>query len=384
MERRHLHVITPGDHFSPRTGSAIPTVVDGLAGATPVGGIRPAVLVASGTYADRYSTADIIEYQAVRHHRTDRYLDAAASRIGLPRFMARREYAAAVDEQRAWDPAVIVAHNAVQLVPDIDADRHLPVLYAHNDLLKTYSRREAFRALGRVGAIVCVSKSLAGQIADSLPPELWDRLAVVHNGIDVGLFHPRDDLERGETLQVAFVGRVIPEKGPDVLINALRILDRPDVHATIVGTSGFSADAPLSPYERSLRRLAEPLGDRVTMKPFSPRRETAGILRGADVVVIPSRWLDPFPLTVLEGMASGTAVIASNIGGIPEAAGSAGLLVPPDDPRALAEAIASLAGDEHLRRCVVSSGLERARASTWSARRDEFNEIVRRAIAVRG
>ncbi|NNC11864.1 glycosyltransferase family 4 protein [Planctomonas sp. JC2975] len=383
MERRQLHVITPGDHFSPRTGSAIPTVVDGLAAATPPDALRPAVLVARGTYADRYDTAEVIEYRSVRHHRADRYLDAAMSRIALPRVMARREYAATVRDQRAWDPSVIIAHNAVQLVPDIDADRHLPVLYAHNDLLHTYSQRESRRVLGRVGAIVCVSAALADQMSDSLPAELRERIAVVHNGIDTGLFRPRDDLERRDELRVVFVGRVIPEKGPDVLLEALCRLQRTDVRATIVGTSGFSAEAPLSAYERSLRRLAEPLGDRVTMRPFSPRREIADLLREADVVVVPSRWLDPFALTVLEGMASGAAVIASDIGGIPEAAGSAGLLVPPDDPAALAEAITSLADDENLRRRLVSAGLEHARANTWTSVRARFDTVVERAMAGR-
>ena len=58
---RQVHVITPGDHFSPSTGSAIPTVVDGLCRFRPDGVPRPAVAVARGTYPDRYDSADIIE-----------------------------------------------------------------------------------------------------------------------------------------------------------------------------------------------------------------------------------------------------------------------------------------------------------------------------------
>lgn len=53
------------------------------------------------------------------------------------------------------------------------------------------------------------------------------------------------------------------------------------------------------------------------------------VLRTADVVVVPSRWAEPFALTALEGMAAGAAVVASDIGGIPEAVGTAGILVPP-------------------------------------------------------
>lgn len=90
MSHRLIHVITPGDHFSPRTGSAIPTVVDGLSRATPSGQPRPAVLVARGTYPDRYDSADAIEYTRPRPHNRDRYVDAGLSRLGLPRVMARR------------------------------------------------------------------------------------------------------------------------------------------------------------------------------------------------------------------------------------------------------------------------------------------------------
>src|SRR5690606_35418111 len=60
--RRLVHVITPGDHFSPRTGSAVPTVVDGLSRHARPDRPRPAVVVAAGTYPDRYDSAEVLEY----------------------------------------------------------------------------------------------------------------------------------------------------------------------------------------------------------------------------------------------------------------------------------------------------------------------------------
>jgi glycosyltransferase involved in cell wall biosynthesis len=380
MQRRQLHVITPGDHFSPSTGSALPTVVHGLAGATPPGGVRPAVVVARGTYPDRYASADVIEYDAVPHGRFDRYLDAGLSRLGAPRAAVRREFAATVADQSSWEPSVILGHNAPQLVPAIDAERHAAVLYAHNDVLRTYSRREAGRVLERADAIISVSHSLAGQLAESLPDALHERLHVVHNGVDTDVFHPRADGERGERLRVAFVGRVIRDKGPDVLLDALTLLDRADIGVTIIGGAGFAVDAPLTPYEQSLRRLGAPLGDRFATVPFAARGETARLLRDVDVLVVPSRWRDPFALTVLEGMASGAAVVASDIGGIPEAAGGAGILVPPDDARALADAIAALADDESLRRRTALAGLEHARASTWAVARAALDDALLHAL----
>ena len=78
--RRLVHVITPGDHFSPSTGSATVTVVNGLSAATPPNRPRPAVVVATGTYADRYDSADVIEYEAKSTRRSDRYVDLLGSR----------------------------------------------------------------------------------------------------------------------------------------------------------------------------------------------------------------------------------------------------------------------------------------------------------------
>ncbi|TAM69461.1 MAG: glycosyltransferase family 1 protein [Microbacteriaceae bacterium] len=374
MPTRHVHVITPGDHFSPSTGSAIPTVVHGLAAAAPEH--RAAVVVAHGTYADRYDSADIIEYPPVVRHRLDRYVDAGLSRVAGARPMARREYARTVAGQGAWERSVIFAHNAPQLVPSIDSVQHIAVLYAHNDILRTYSPREAARVLDRSALIVCVSDALAGQLSTSLSPALRERLRVVHNGVDTEFFTPRADRVRGDALEVVFVGRVLRDKGPDVLIDAVRRLARPDVHLTVVGAEGFAPDAPLTPYERSLRLAAEPIADQITMLPFVPRDRVAELLRSADVVVVPSRWQDPFPLTVLEGMASGAAVIASDIGGIPEAAGEAGILVAPGDVDALAGAIAALADDQTLLSAVSAACLRRARANSWAVARERLDTVV--------
>jgi len=141
---RLIHLLTPGDHYSPSTGSAIPTVVHGLSAATPPGVPRPAVLVARDTYPDRYDSADALEYQAAPGSRLDRPLDAALSRIGLPRVRARNAFAGSLEGQGTWAPAVVVAHNAPQAIPVVAGlGRHHAVLYAHNEVLRTYSRREA-------------------------------------------------------------------------------------------------------------------------------------------------------------------------------------------------------------------------------------------------
>jgi glycosyltransferase involved in cell wall biosynthesis len=368
-----VHVITPGDHYSPRTGSAIPTVVHGLAAAGNARGLTTRVAVACGTYPDRYDSAEICEYNEVLAGRHDRRIDAVTGRLGLGRPRTRRRYAAALVDQADWEPSVVLVHNAPQAVGAVDASRHVPVLYAHNELLRTYSRTEAGRALENAAHIVCVSEFLADRTRGRLPPSLRERVVVVRNGVDTTFFHPTEDLEPqpGGVVAIVYVGRVLHDKGADVLVRAVALLDDPAVRVTVVGAAGFSATAPLSTYEQELRRVAAPLGDRVTWSPFRPRAEVAAVLRGADVAVVPSRWPDPCPLTVLEAMASGVATVASRTGGIPEIAGDGVILVPPDDPEALAAELSVLVTDATLR---TDLG-RRARASVrdWAAARSDLD-----------
>ncbi|MGW8567302.1 glycosyltransferase family 4 protein [Isoptericola sp. NPDC055881] len=360
---RLMHVLTPGDHYSPRTGSAVPTVVHGLCVGAPAGTPRPVVVVASGTYADRYDSAVVVEYaQAPEPGRWDRRLDVLRALALRPR-STRRPWAAALADQQAWEPSTVVLHNAPQAVPLVDRRRHSAVLYAHNMLLRSYSRAEAGRTLDQVDAIVCVSEFLAEATRARLPRSLRDRVHVVRNGVDPGRFRPAPRLDRGR-LEVVFAGRTIPAKGPEVLLRAALLLDRPDVHVTVVGSSGFSATDPLTPYEVRLRDLAGRLGTRATLRPFAARADVAALMAAADVVVVPSVWPEPFALTVLEGMAAGAAVVASAVGGIPEAVEDGGVLVPPGDAEALASVLGRWADDR------AALGADRARAQRRAARRD--------------
>jgi len=366
---RLIHLITPGDHYSPSTGSAIPTVVHGLSAATPPGSPRPAVLVARGTYADRYGSADALEYAPTRGSRLDRTLDAALSRLALPRVQARRSFAAAVAGQGSWEPAVVVAHNAPQAVSVVDRSRHAAVLYAHNEILRTYARRESSRVLGTATAIVCVSDFLAERMADRVPAGLRSRLTVVHNGVDVGAFDPGKARRRGDRLHVMFLGRMIPDKGADVLVDAVRRLHREDIRLTLIGSSGFGPEDPLTPFETEIRRAAAALPGPSTVRSFVPRPVVPQLLRTADIVVAPSRWPDPSPLTVLEGMAAGAVVVGSTAGGIPELLGDAGVAVPAGDADALAQVLEALANDEALLERTRVACRQHATANDWSVAR---------------
>jgi glycosyltransferase involved in cell wall biosynthesis len=364
---RIIHVITPGDHFSPLTGSAIPTVVHGLSrAAARAGAPRAGVVVDRSTWQSRYDSADVIEYAGVRGlDRRARYTDALRGRMGMPRSAVAAYYRPIADALRAQPPSIVLAHNAPILAHLLRDTPHRVVLYAHNDLLRTYSRGEAGRMLQSAAGIVCVSESLAARTRERLAAAVRGRVHVVGNGVDTAQFTPGTGRLPGP-VRVMFMGRVIPDKGADVLLRASAELDRADLEVMIVGRPGFAADAPLSDHERELRALAQQSGVDVRFQTFVPRVELPALLRTADVFVVPSRWPDPSPLTVGEALATGLPVVASRIGGIPEAVGDAGILVPPDDPAALAAALRGLIDDRARRAALGIAARARAEARDWA------------------
>jgi len=147
---------------------------------------------------------------------------------------------------------------------------------------------------------------------------------------------------------VTMVGRLSPWKGQDLFLEAFaEAFPYGDARARIVGEALFGEEE----YAEALHGLAEALGiaDRVEFLGF--RRDIAELLQTSDVQVVASRIPEPFGNVVLEGMACGVAVVAPDAGGPAELLvnGETGVLVPPDDVHALAEALEVLAGDQALR-----------------------------------
>ena len=374
-----LHAITPGDHFSPRTGSAIPTVVDGLATAAGREGapFRPFVVLDRTTMRPRYASASVIEYTGARGPtRRERVIDLARGRVGLSRSAVARFYEPVAEAIRTREPALVLAHNAPVLHSLLRDTGHRVVLYAHNDLLRTYSRRESARILDGVAAIVCVSESLAERMRRALPGRLASLVRVVRNGVDCAQFKPSPETDernpsaerqtQDDPLRIMFVGRMIPEKGADVLIRAAAILARDDLEFVLIGSYGFDRNAAFSTYETRLRELASEAGARIRFEPFVDRSRLPATLHEAGILVVPSRWPDPCPLTVGEALATGRPLVVSRIGGIPEVVGPAGRYVEPDDPIALAAALAELADNADLRRRMGVDARRHAEAHDWS------------------
>jgi glycosyltransferase involved in cell wall biosynthesis len=182
-------------------------------------------------------------------------------------------------------------------------------------------------------------------------------LKLIPNGVDREHFSPHGgspDRDRGAPLLVC-VGRLSHQKGQDVAICALALLDDPTSRLRLVGAESGGG-------ERSgLEELAASLGvaDRIEWR--GAVDDTAPEYRAADVVVAPSRW-DGLSLALLEAMACGATIVASDVNGS-ESLGDTGVIVPPDDPEALADGVDRLLGDASLRRRLGESA--RARSGSF-------------------
>ena len=185
------------------------------------------------------------------------------------------------------------------------------------------------------------------------------RTITIHNGIEVREPALPATLEPPPPGPVLLeVGRLCDVKGQRELIAALPRLARADVTLLLVGEDIEAGGA----YRLGLEGEARQLGLTGRVRFLGRRDDVPALLAAADALVLPS-WIEGLPLVVLEAMAAGVPVVASSVGGTPEAVvdGETGLLVPPRDVEALADALDELLGDPERARRLGQAGRRRAR-----------------------
>jgi glycosyltransferase involved in cell wall biosynthesis len=177
------------------------------------------------------------------------------------------------------------------------------------------------------------------------------RIEVVYNGVDL----PADGSQpENDPPVVAEIARLCDVKGQRELIRALASV--PHARLVLAGRDLEQGGAFQSELEREAERAG--VSDRVEFAGF--RDDVEALLQGVDVVALPS-WTEGLPMSLLEAMAHGRAVVATPVGGTPEVVvdGETGLLVPPRDPAALAEALSRLVADAGLRGRLGAAGRRR-------------------------
>lgn len=223
----------------------------------------------------------------------------------------------------------------------------------------------------KLGAARCATANIA--VSQAVAREIGVSCTVIPNPCDTTLFHTNGARPRLRGL--AFVGRLVSDKGADLLLRALAILKGRGLQPqlTIIG------EGPERPQLDELVRELE-LEGLVSFSGPKAQHEVAELLREHRVLVVPSLWQEPFGVVALEGIASGCVVLGSEGGGLPEAIGPCGLTFPNGDAHALAERLEQLLSDHELVRELLSHAEEHLAKHHPNLVAQQYLQVMRQAI----
>ncbi|WP_138466097.1 glycosyltransferase family 1 protein [Poseidonocella sp. HB161398] len=240
--------------------------------------------------------------------------------------------------------------------------------------------RSLAQAVEQAHTIVCVSESTAREVRERAGPGVEDRLRVVLEGVSPRFFAPADpetltglDLPPPGTPFILSAGQISPRKNFQGLARAMRhaIRDIPH-HLVLVGGPGWdSPDFRREMEDEELRR-------RVHLPGFVSDDALRALYDAAALYVHPSLY-EGFGLPVLEAMASGTPVVASDASALPEVVGTAGRLVDATDPEAMAAAIVEVCSSEETLAKMAAEGRAHAARFTWAEAARQMREVYRDA-----
>ncbi|MDE3036095.1 MAG: glycosyltransferase family 4 protein, partial [Nitrospirota bacterium] len=258
--------------------------------------------------------------------------------------------------------------------------RRLPVLtsiqgqdlYQASFLQRKTEVRWALRAAGRVTAVTPALATLAESLTGVRPIHV-----VPHGFLHEQGIASRDALRerfglRPLELVLLCAARLDPIKGVDVLVQA--VADVPEATVWLAGDG---------PERRHLEQMAASLGvaQRLRFLGNLPHRDLAERMRAADLFVLPSR-SEAFGIVLAEAMDAGLPIVASRVGGIPGLVeADNGLLVPPEDPAALAWAIRELLADPERRAAMARVNPEKAKAYRWETVGETYWKAYRELLA---
>ena len=227
------------------------------------------------------------------------------------------------------------------------------------------------RVAGRLSLRIAVSERAASFAQE----RIGGSFEIVPNGIDVERWSAAEPRDLGPGTRLLFVGRLDERKGFPVAVEAFRRLaaDRPELRLIVAGDG---------PQRDALEVLPPGLLERVTMLGHVPNTELPTVTAGCDLYLGPSTGGESFGIVLVEAMAAGLPVVASDTPGYDEVVtdGVDGLLVTPRDPSALAARIELLLEDHALSERLAAAGRERAASFDWSIVIRRLEDLYDRAI----
>jgi glycosyltransferase involved in cell wall biosynthesis len=378
---------------------------------------RYSFVLVGGTSRSKEREVDDVEYVAINDEIDRRYLDpllGAVDRVRAgPRSHGQRAH---FHTRYATEAADQLAKAGCDVVFALEYPQWLPILrrrvprarlvYWGESGISVHSHGDAFaRYVSHADGAIACSRYVAECILQRAPA-LRGKVHVAYNGFDPERFRPAP--ETVATRTIMSVGRVTPDKGAHVLVDAFRsiAIDRPDLELVIAGPLWITDPASLlgvgkghedeietlarpnlpsfrkrverklkreppgpSPYRSELERRAGPVLDRVHYAGSLVDDDLPRQLAGCLAFVQPSLVEEGLPLTSVEAMGCGLPLVASNRGGTQELVeeGGNGFVVPSGDAEALAAALLPIVNDNAVQRRMADRSHSLSRRYTWAA-----------------
>lgn len=270
--------------------------------------------------------------------------------------------------------------DTITTLHDIGFEK-FPKLYSAAELI--YHRFSAKLAIKKARHIITVSHFSKQEMVEiyGAPPQ---KISVVYNGYNDRIYRRLNEKTTNEILTeqqikkpyLLFVGRLEEKKNIKRLVQAFAILKKKlklkpyDLNLVLAGRPGFGYNKIREEIEKN------DLADSVIEPGWLGEEKLPALYNGAEVFVFPSLY-EGFGIPLLEAMACGTPVVTSKITSLPEIAAGAGLLVNPENPEDIAEAIEKILNDKNLKSELISKGLERVKNFSWEKCACETLEVIR-------
>lgn len=291
---------------------------------------------------------------------------------------------------------VVHIHNFSQFIPVIRAFNPgiKIVLHMHCEWLSQLDKKTLERRLSKVDLVIGPSQYITGAVSQRFP-QFAKRCQVIANGVNVERFINSYLLEqnlanKNSVKQLLFVGRVCPEKGVHILLEAFKkvVAQYPETKLTLVGPLGVIPyeylvalsddskvkdlasfhrdDTWISYLKKQLSQFNDKVGGNVaspvSLAGLVPPSNLVKYYQQTDVFIFPSICHEAFGMPIAEAMVAGVPIVATHGGAFPELVedGKTGKLVERSNADALAEAIINLLADEELRKSMGQAGRKRA------------------------
>ncbi len=221
-----------------------------------------------------------------------------------------------------------------------------------------YSTHFMSKVMGWGERVIVISRTIGRHMIDDFGV-IPERITLIHRGINIGKYtfdgnrYAPDRMQAKEKFIIVNVGRLTPIKGHEYFIKAIHLVYHhyPQIEAWIIGGGAKGKKK----YEERLKILVEKLGMSNTVKFFGVEENIPQLLKKVDLLVLSTTYPEGFGRVIVEAGASGVAVVATKVGGVPDIIedGKHGLLVPPKDEYKMSDAIVKVIRNQPLARTLA-------------------------------